>query len=218
MAQLLEEHCGPRARDGVNGVGARAGIPVPPPDDPRETLVPVQALAGLAQLWLYRNPARSKRWLALRLADSLRTAGSPYTPDSLQKILAGKGHRFTRREVQRELVRLLRADGVSAEAQSRALSEGPSAELVAFARSRELVRAGELEHLGRLWRLWRREPSTRRLAVRLRAELATRGLQLSLHQVQSGLDGRSRRVRRELVAVLKEIVRHGFPPGTDLSG
>ena len=215
MRGVLAERCGLQTPDDVDAALRRARLPALP--HLSEAFVEAGALASLAQLWLHRHPRQSKRGLALCLADRLRTAASPYTADSLQALLAGKRNRLTRRVVREELVRLLRADGVSAEELRRAVREGPSAEALAFARARELVPAAGLVQLGRLWRLRRREPSSRRLARRLRTELASRGLELTLHQIHVGLGGKSRRVRRQAVNVLREFVRRELPAGADLA-
>jgi hypothetical protein len=203
MAEIVAGRLGLRSLREVRDALAAAGLG---PLDSRPLLVPGPEIVGLASLWLYLNPRRSRRFLAGRLQARLREAGVAFTLDSLQAILAGTKSR-TQRAVYDRLVELLGESGVGSEAEALALARVRSAEIALAARGRELVPAARLHGLCQLWRAQQREPSFRRLCLCLEQRLAERGLGLSLPHLQAIASGRVRAVRLSVARVLEQVLR-----------
>ena len=212
MTQLLAESLDLSTLDDVREALTAAGLG---PGDSRPVHVPVKAVVDLASLWLYLNPDRSRRFLAGCLQVRLRRAGAPFTLDSLQAILAGTKLR-TRRVVYDELVGLLVGSGVQSETEALARCRAWFAEIAHAARGRDLVHAARFHELCELWREGRREPSFRRLCLRLRKRLDDRRIRLSLPHLQAIASGRARAVRRYVLHALEEIVRAELPLGHEV--
>ena len=203
MVEIVAGQLGLRNTREVRDALAAAGLG---PPESRPVHVPVQEVVDLTSLWLYLNPQRSRRFLAARLRARLRAAGVAFTLDSLQAILAGTKSR-TQRTVYDELVELLGECGVGSEGEALALARVRSADIAVAARGRELVPAARLHGLCQLWRAQHREPSFRRLCLRLQQLLAERGLRLSLRHLQAIASGRVRALRRSVARVLEQILR-----------
>lgn len=212
MAQVLAESLGLSTVDDVREAFAAAGLG---PGDSRPVYVPVKEVVDLASLWLYLNPDRSRRFLARRLQVRLRKAGAPFTVDSLQAILA-RTKLTTRRAVYDELVGLLVESGVASETEALARCRASSAEIAHAARGRDLVHATRFHELCELWRAGRREPSFRRLCLRLKQRLDERRIRLSLPHLQAIASGRARAVRRCVLQALEEVVRAELPLGHEV--
>ena len=203
MAEIVAGQLGLRSLREVRDALAAAGLG---PFESRPVQVPVQEVVGLTSLWLYLNPQRSRRFLAARLQARLREVGVALTLDSLQAILAGTKSR-TQRAVYDELVELLGESGVGSEGEALALARVRSADIALAARGRDFVPAARLHGLCQLWRAQHREPSFRRLCLRLQRRLAERGLRQSLPHLQAIASGRLRAVRRSVARVLEQILR-----------
>jgi len=103
---------------------------------------------------------------------------------------------LARREVREKLLDYLAEDGVGSEAQALALSQ-----------SRGFVGPEKFLPLCRLWQLVHHEPSSRRLALLLQQKMSGQGVAIGLHRLQVLVNGKTRRVRRGLLAALEELLR-----------
>ena len=211
MAEIVAGQLGLRSLREVRDALAAAGLG---PFESRPVQVPVQEVVGLTSLWLYLNPQRSRRFLAARLQAKLREAGVVFTLDALQAILAGTKFR-TRRAVYDELIELLGECGVGSEGEALALARVRSADIALAARGRELVPAARLHGLCQIWRAQHKEPSFRRLCLRLQQRLGERGLRLSLPHLQAMASGRVRAARRSVARVLEQILRRELDAHSD---
>lgn len=170
------------------------------------TYIACERMLPLAQLWLYLHPERSKRALAFRLRTELEQIGIRLNVDSLQSILAGK-QRLVRREIQDALFSLLRHDGVTSPADAEAQIESMSREIRGAQEGRAFENARRIHELAKAWKIERKEPSSRRLAILLKQRLAERGIVIGLPHVQKLVDGRARRVRRSMSSAIELILR-----------
>jgi hypothetical protein len=205
MAEIVAAQLGLRSLREVRDALAAVGLG---PFESRPAQVPVQEVVGLASLWLYLNPRRSRRFLAARLQQRLHEAGVALALDSLQAILAGTKSR-TQRAVYDTLVELLGESGVGSKKEALDLARVRSADVALAVRGRELVPAARLHGLCQLWRARHREPSFRRLCLLLQQRLAERGLALGLPHLQAIASGRVRAVRRRVARVLEQDLRSG---------
>ena len=215
MRQFLAEGNGLRTLCDIERALAASGLEVAPGERISQ-YVPVDRLVPLVQLWLHLNPGKSKRFLARRLREELSGGKAPYTVDTLQNILAGKGHRFARRTVREKLLTLLAESGVASEEEARSRYLDLAEEIAASVERRQVVGSWGFVRLCRLWQLRHHEPSSRRLALMLRQRLAAGGVLLSLGHLQNLVSGRTRGVRRAVLQVLGELVRQELHQGETL--
>ena len=195
----------------LGAAGLRVG-----PEARRHLYVSTERIVPLVELWLLFNPTRSPRSLAVVLSERLAQRGVPLKVDPLQKILAGR-QPLARREVHEALIVLLSAHGISSAAQARLRWRQHQHDIAAYLQDRALESADRLVDLARAWKLRNHQPSSRQLAVILQHKLRERGLDLCLHQIQQGLDGKAKHVRRVLIVELEGLLRAALPEGHDLA-
>lgn len=166
-----------------------------------------QRVLPLVKLWLYLHPGRSKRALALRLRTELERMDIRLNIDSLQSILAGK-QQLVRRELKDVLLAMLRENGIEDAAQAEARWNELSSEIRTSHEGRFFDDARKIHDIAREWKIVHKEPSSRKLALRLRERLAERGVEMGLPHIQKLVDGRAHRVRHGVATVIEDILRH----------
>jgi hypothetical protein len=114
---------------------------------------------------------------------------------------------LARREVREKLLDYLAEDGVGSEAEALALSQSRAQEIRQSLESRGFVGPEKFIPLCRLWQLVHHEPSSRRLALLLQQKMSGQGVAIGLHRLQVLVNGKTRRVRRGLLAALEELLR-----------
>jgi len=172
----------------------------------RPIYVATQRVVALGALLQQVSSSRSRRAVACCLGERLRHQGLSLGVNALQNILRGK-QPLARREIQEQLLVLLREHGIRSEAEAQARWHGDKDDIASYLGDRTFEPAARLVDLVRVWKLHRREASSRGLARVLQAELRKRDMSLGLSHIQDAIDGRSRRVRRALVVVMEELVR-----------
>ncbi|MFQ5937133.1 MAG: RNA polymerase sigma factor RpoD/SigA, partial [Acidiferrobacterales bacterium] len=185
------------------------------PQRRRPDYVSTARILPLAQLWLVQNPKRSRRSLAIEICGRLVDRGIELTVDTLQVVLAGR-QRNARREVLHVLLELLSMHGIDSEIQARRRCAELSQDIASYETARELQPAERLMRMALAWRVQMHEPSSRRLAVSLRARLKARKLDVSLRRIQEALDGRAKNIRAALVREMEALLRVALPEGQDV--
>ncbi len=188
----------------------RVVVPGWNPADHAPEYLAVRRILPLAQLWLHGNPGSSKRSLACRLYEMLAGRGISVNVDSLQGALAGK-KRLVQPQVREALLECLRAQGIGSEAEARARWAELETEVRRSIEARDFVDAGRFRRLCLLWRMHRREASSRALALRVQEALRAGGRRVGLHHLQNLVNGRTRRVRAGILAVLEQMIGRECP-------
>lgn len=176
----------------------------------------VERILPMAQLWMHLHPESTKRSLACRLHEDLRGLGISLNVDSLQNTLAGK-KRLVRPAVMDLLLGYLKAHGVEGELQALARWKEAETAVRKSMDGRAFASVERFRRLCLLWRVQSRTASSRALAARLHADLAASGIRVGLHHLQNLVNGRTRRVRRSILAALESLVRNVLPEGADLA-
>ena len=132
----------------------------------RPDYVSTERILPLAQLWLLRNPKRSRRSLAVEISGRLVDKGIHVKVDPLQVVLAGK-QRTARREILQVLLELLSKQGIVSEAEARERCAELAEKIASYKEARELQSADRLMEMALAWKAEMHEPSSRRLAVML---------------------------------------------------
>ena len=173
--------------------------------------VPGETVIALAHLWLHLNPDKSKRFLACQIRKRLRSQGINLSAVRLQSVLAGRFHRFVRRQIRDTLLALLAQQGVDSEESAGAQVEGQSDEIRRSVEARKLDDPKRLVQLAGLWKLLHHDYSARHLAVSLRCTLSEQGILMSLDYLQRLVDGRTRWVRRGVVVAMEKLIQEEYP-------
>jgi RNA polymerase sigma-32 factor len=176
------------------------GVDVLPLYVARERVLP------FAELWLYLHPDQSKRALAMRLRSELEAVGIRLNIDSLQSILAGK-QQLVRREIKATLLAMLQGDGIETVEQAEARWQEMSDEIRTSHEGRFFENARKIHDIAREWKVVHKEPSSRKLAMKLRLRLAERGVEIGLPHIQKLVDGRAFRIRHGVALVIEGILR-----------
>lgn len=159
-----------------------------------------------AELWLYLHPDQSKRALAMRLRSELEQFDIRLNIDSLQSILAGK-QQLVRREIKDALLAMLQSDGIENAAQAEARWQEMNNEIRTAHEARFFENAHKIHEIAREWKVAYKEPSSRKLAIRLRQKLAEREIEMGLPHIQKLVDGRAHRIRHGMALVIEDILR-----------
>jgi hypothetical protein len=159
-----------------------------------------------AELWLYLHPDQSKRALAMRLRLELDRLGIRLNIDSLQSILAGK-QQLVRREIKDALLAMLQENGIENAVQAEARWQEMSQEIRASHQGRFFENAHKIHDIASEWKVLHKEPSSRKLAMKLRERLAERGIEMGLPHIQKLVDGRAQRVRHAVAVAIGDILR-----------
>ncbi len=205
MRRLLIESDGLRTEGDIEKALHDSGLQVPRSRRVSRRL-PAERILPLARLWLYLNPGRSRRRLAERLHRDLPWEGGGLGINFLQAILSGRAG-TVRRELKEKLLEYLGECGVRSEDEALALCRREEEGILRSLKGREFTDLRRFVRLCRLWQVLRREPSSRRLASRLREEMARRGVPLSLHHFQELVDGKLRRVRGAILEAMEGLLR-----------
>ncbi|MCK6547398.1 sigma-70 family RNA polymerase sigma factor [Myxococcota bacterium] len=214
MREILGDRLGLGDEGAIMAALVELGL-APPPDTRVPSHVSTDRIVELARLYLYFNPAESKRKLAKRLHDDLREAGTGYTIDSLQVILAGGRHQRARREVLDQLLVYLAPHGIETETDAASRAKQAADEVAQAAKGREFTDAERFQMLCRLWQAENHEASTRRLARLIQQRLAERGVTLNLQHIEAVIQGKSRSVRLRMLEVLEVLVKETVPAIAD---
>ena len=182
------------------------------PDRLRPKYVSTQRIRPLVQLWLILNPNRSRRSLAVLLSRRLANRDVKIKANTLEVNFGGR-QSTSSREVLDELLVLLGEHGIGSEAEARVHSEQLAEDITAYSRDRKLQPAHWLVKLALVWKVHTHEPSSRRLADKLRSRLLERGLDLGLHRIQGALGGKAKTVRGALIAEMESLLRGILPDG-----
>ena len=210
MVQLLLESNGFTTEAEIERALAAEGLHVSP-QDRLPVNVPGETVIALAHLWLHLNPDKSKRFLACQIRERLRSQGIDVSAVRLQSVLAGRFHRFVRRQIRDTLLTFLAQQGVSSEESAGAQVEGQSDEIRRSVEARKLDDPKRLVQLAGLWKLLHHDYSSRQLAASLRRTLSEQGLLMSLDHLQCLVSGRTRWVRRGVVAAVEKLLQEEFP-------
>lgn len=143
----------------------------------------------LVEAWLTAGPRRTKRALALALAERLRTDGAPMTVDHLQMLLGGRQPAVRRRVVE----------------ELRAMVGEPAAESGAF-EARAFEAASALTPLLEELRRRRGPLSGRRVAALLAPYVRAHGLEMGEGQLERAVNGRTKHVRRAVRIALEALL------------
>jgi len=211
IRQILRERDHLTEDEDVERRLSASGVAIPP-GARSSCYVLVGRILPLAQLWLHLNPGKSKRFLASRLRSDLLREGERSTIDWLQSVLAGK-QRLVRRTVHRLLLGYLAERGVTSEEDAAMRTRTLHEEISCSLKRRSFVDAARSRELCRLWQVRRHEPSTRRLAVLLRAKLLGWGLPASVNHLQEIINGDSRRVRYAFLEAMEKVLREEIREG-----
>ncbi len=182
----------------------------------RPDYVSTERILPLAQLWLLRNPKRSRRSLAVEISGRLVDKGIHVKVDPLQVVLAGQ-RRTARREILQVLLELLSKQGIVSEAEARERCAELAEKIASYKEARELQSADRLMEMALAWKVQMHEPSSRRLAVMLRDTLLTHDFDVGLHRIQEALDGKAKNVRAVLLKEMEALLRDALPEGQDLA-
>ena len=204
-----------RKREDIEKALAAAGLYVAP-DERLALYVPVERIVPLGQLWLFSNPARSKRSFACLLRRELAVEGIQYSVNQLQKALAGKLCRKVRREVKEKLLELLARHGLSSERTALRYYRSVKDKIGRRQKNQTFVFSRRFRQLFWLWKIGHREPSSRRLLDRLEKKIFDEGVCLRRRSLHRLLNGDSTRVRRGVVSALQGLLRQDFPHMTNL--
>ncbi len=210
MLQLLLESNGFATEAQIEKALAAEGLDVSP-EDRLPANVPGETVIALAHLWLHLNPDKSKRFLACQIRKRLRSQGINLSAVRLQSVLAGRFHRFVRRQIRDTLLALLAQQGVDSEESAGAQVEGQSDEIRRSVEARKLDDPKRLVQLAGLWKLLHHDYSARHLAVSLRCTLSEQGILMSLDYLQRLVDGRTRWVRRGVVVAMEKLIQEEYP-------
>ena len=192
-----------------------AGLAVSP-DRRCAKYVATERLLPLVQLWTTLNRSQSRRSLAVMLSRRLGHRGVRLKVDPLQVILAGR-QSTARREILQELLALLGNHGIASEAEALVRWQRHADDVAGYAAARELEPVHRLSSLALAWKIHTRQPSMRQLAVKLKARLRARGLDLGVARIQVALAGKAKTVRAALVEEMESLLRAALPKGQDLS-
>ena len=182
-----------------------------PDASPRETLVPIEEVSRLADVWLGMNPGKSKRALAFKLRDRLAAAEVDQSVSFLQTALGGKRHRHVRIELrdalQAELATLgvLTEQDVEERIEELGLGEGAQPAKWAFT---------DAEHFRALIRIWKTRfghTSSRQLGEAVQVRLENEGYEPSLGHLQRLIDRTPDKIRVRIVQAVEETVRERYP-------
>ncbi len=205
MRQLMVERNDLATEVDIERALVASGIEFPQ-GERSSTHVLVERILPLAQLWLHLNADKSKRFLACHLLDDLGDAGSHYTVNSLQRILAGK-KRLAQRAVHRFLLKYLSEHGVASEVEARTRAKDLKTDIARSLKRRTFVDAKRFRQLCRLWQFHHHEPSTVRLAGRLKKRLVRRNMSTHVQHLQKAMTGSSRRIRYAFQEAMEETMR-----------
>ncbi len=169
----------------------------------------------LAELWLYLHPESSKRALAMRLRTELEKINIRLNIDSLQSILAGK-QQLVRREIKEALLAMLGEDGIENAAAADSRWQEMQGEIRVSNEGRFFEDARKIHDLAKAWKVRHKEPSSRKLALKLRQNLAERGIEMGLPHIQKLVDGRAHRVRHGVAAAIEGILQSDVAPVSDI--
>lgn len=175
-------------------------------DDAQPIYVARERVLPFAELWLYLHPDQSKRALAMRLRTELEAFDIRLNIDSLQSILAGK-QQLVRREIKDALLVMLRSDGIENLEQAQARWQEMSNEIRTSNEGRFFENAHKIHEVAHEWKVIHKEPSSRKLAMKLRQRLAERGIAIGLPHIQKLVDGRAFRIRHGVALVIEDILR-----------
>lgn len=170
------------------------------------TYVARERVLPYAELWLYLHPDQSKRALAMLLRTELEHFDIRLNIDSLQSILAGK-QQLVRREIKEALLSMLQKDGIQDAAEADARWQQMANEIRSSHEGRFFEDARKIHDVAREWKVVHKEPSSRKLALRLRTRLADRGIEMGLPHIQKLVDGRAHRIRHGVALAIEEILR-----------
>ncbi len=210
MLQLLLESNGFATEAQIEKALAAEGLDVSP-EDRLPANVPGETVIALAHLWLHLNPDKSKRFLACQIRKRLRSQGINLSAVRLQSVLAGRFHRFVRRQLRDTLLTFLEQQGVCSEESALAQVEGQSDEIRRSVEARQLDDPKRLVQLAGLWKLLHHDYSSRHLAASLRRTLSEQGILMSLDHLQRLVDNRTRWVRRGVVAAMEKLIQEEYP-------
>lgn len=170
------------------------------------TYVARERVLPYAELWLYLHPEQSKRALAMLLRTQLEQFDIRLNIDSLQSILAGK-QQLVRREIKEALLSMLQKDGIQDAAQADARWQQMADEIRSSHEGRFFEDARKIHDVAREWKIIHKEPSSRKLALKLRSRLAERGIEMGLPHIQKLVDGRAHRIRHGVAMAIEEMLR-----------
>lgn len=170
------------------------------------TYVARERVLPYAELWLYLHPDQSKRALAMLLRTQLESFDIRLNIDSLQSILAGK-QQLVRREIKDALLSMLHQDGIQDAAEADARWQQMANEIRSSHEGRFFEDARKIHDVAREWKIIHKEPSSRKLALKLRSRLAERGIEMGLPHIQKLVDGRAHRIRHGVAMAIEEILR-----------
>ena len=162
------------------------------------------------------NQSQSRRSLAVMLSRRLAHCGVKLKIDPLQVILAGR-QATARREILQELLALLGNHGIASEAEALERSRRHADHFAAYAAARKLEPVHRLLSLALAWKIHTRQPSARPLAIRLKARLRARSLELGVARIQLALAGNAKTVRAALVEEMESLLRAALPNGQDVT-
>ncbi len=217
MVRLLLESDGLVSEAEIERALAAEGLHVSP-EDRLPANVPGETVIALANLWLHLNPNKSRRFLACQIRKSLRFEGIGSSTVHLQSVLAGRPHRFVRRQIRDTLLTFLAQHDVHSEKSARAQVERRSDEIRRSVEARQLDDPKRLVQLAGLWKLLHHDYSSRHLAASLRRKLSEQGILMSFDYLQRLVDGRTRWVRRGVVAAMEKLLQEEFPQVDDWEG
>jgi RNA polymerase sigma-32 factor len=175
-------------------------------EDTQPIYVARERVLPFAELWLYLHPDQSKRALAMRLRAELEAFDIRLNIDSLQSILAGK-QQLVRREIKSALLTMLQRDGIENAEQAEARWQQMSNEIRTSHEGRFFENARKIHDVAHEWKVFHKEPSSRKLAMKLRQRLAERGIAIGLPHIQKLVDGRAHRIRHGVALVIEDILR-----------
>ena len=210
MLQLLLESNGLTTEAQIERALAAEGLHVSP-EDRLPANVPGETVIALAHFWLHLNPDKSRRFLARKIRKRLRSEGIDLSTVRLQSVLAGRPHRFVRRQIRDTLLNLLAEHDVHSGPSAWAEVEGRSDEIRRSVEARKLDDPKRLVQLAGLWKLLHHDYSSRHLAASLRRTLSEQGILMSLDHLQRLVDVRTRWVRRGVVAAMEKLLQEEFP-------
>ena len=129
----------------------------------RPAYVATRRVAALGALLQRVSSSRSRRAVACCLASRLRHEGLSLGVNALQNILRGK-QPLARREILEQLLALLRQHGIHSEADAEVLWRGQKDDIASYLDDRTFEPAARFVDLATVWKLRRREASSRGLA------------------------------------------------------
>ena len=217
MVQLLLESNGLTTEAEIERALAAEGLNVSP-QDRLPSNVPGETVIPLTHLWLHLNPDKSRRFLACQIRKRLRSEDIGSSTVHLQSVLAGRPRRFVRRQIRDTLLTLLAEHDVHSGPSTWAEVERRSDEIRRSVEARQLDGPKRLVQLAGLWKLLHHDYSSRHLAASLRRTLSEQGILMSFDYLQRLVNGKTRGVRRAVVAAMEKLLQEEFPQLDDWEG